>query len=119
MNSVRTTELLARIGAWAVVVAGVIVGLVVLFEVFDDHGFGWAALAFAAVLAPCVAASRALTRYVLRRASAQYGRALAPGEARYCARCGMETHTFDPTCTFCGGTRFVTEPPAAGRASPS
>src|SRR5688500_5133785 len=102
-----------------VVIAGVVAELIVLLNVHDDHGFWWAMLAFAAVLLPCVAIARLLAGVTQRRAIEQHGRPLAPGEARYCARCGLETRTFDPTCTFCGGTRFVAEPPLAGRPGPN
>ena len=112
----RTTELLARICAWTVIVVGALVGLGVLLTVDNHFGFGWAVAAFAAVLVPCVAVARLLSRYVRERTAVQHGRPRAPGEVRYCARCGMETRTADPTCTFCGGSRFVAAPPKRDRA---
>lgn len=106
------TLLLSRIASWTVVVIGVFGALIVLMSVHDDHGFWWAIGAFAAVVVPCVALARAISHLGQRVAVKPHGRALAPGEARYCARCGTETRTFDPTCIFCGGTRFLPQPPA-------
>ena len=107
------TLLLTRIASWSFVVIGVFAALIVLLNVHDDHGFWWAMAAFAAVVLPCIAVARAISHFGQRVAVKPHGRALAPGEARYCARCGTETRTFDPTCIFCGGTRFLPQPPTS------
>lgn len=115
----RVSDLLTKIGAWAILAAGVIVGVGVLFSVDNQYGIGWAVLAFAGVLAPCVLLFRYLTMRVNVRTAVEHGRPRGEGEVRYCARCGLETRTADPTCTFCGGSRFVAEPPNVTRtASP-